>query len=63
MERICWYLKGIKCKGMVFNLSNKLVMDCYDNSDFTGLWGHEKPEYPIFATSRTGFVVTFSNLP
>ena len=30
---------------------------------FTGLWGHENPQDPIYENSRTGFVVTFSNCP
>ena len=27
------------------------------------LWGHENPQDPIFARSRTGFVLTFVNFP
>ena len=27
------------------------------------MWGPEDPQYPIFAISRTGFVVTFANCP
>ena len=34
-------------------------MDCYANADFAGLWGHENPQDPIFARSRTSFVVIF----
>ena len=30
---------------------------------FVGLWGHEDPQDPICDSSRTGFVVTFSNCP
>ena len=40
-----------------------LVVDCYADADFAGLWGHEDPQGPIFAKSRTGFVVTFDNCP
>ena len=57
MKRICRYLQGKKDNGLVFNPSKKLVMDCYDDADFAGLWGHEDPEDPICARSRTGFVV------
>ena len=28
---------------------------------FAGLWGHEDPQDPICARSRTGFMVTFAN--
>ena len=48
---------GTNDKGIVFNPSKKLVMDCYDDADFSGLGGHEDPQDPICARSRTGFVV------
>ena len=47
----------------MFNTSKKLVVDCYADADFAGLWGHEDPQDPICARSRTGFVVTFANFP
>ena len=37
------------------------MVDCYVDEDFAGLWGHENPQDPICNSSRTGFVVTFSN--
>ena len=40
-----------------------MVVDCYDNAYFAGLWGHENPQDPIYARSRTIFVVTFANFP
>ena len=45
----------------MFNPSKKLMMDCYADADFAGLWGHEYPQYPICARSRTGFVANFAN--
>ena len=57
------YLQGTKKKGLVFNPSKKLVVDCYADADFAGLWGHEAPQDPICARSRTGFVATFYNCP
>ena len=62
MKRICRYLQGTKDNGLVFNPSKKLVMDCYARADFAGLWGHEDPQDPICARSRTGFAVTFFQL-
>ena len=47
----------------MYNPSKKMVADCYADADFAGLWGHEDPQDPICARSRTGFVVTFSNFP
>ena len=61
VKRIYRYLQGIKDNGLVFNPSKKLVVDCYAGADFAGLWGHEDPQDPICAWSRTGFVVTFAN--
>ena len=61
MNRICRYLQGTKDNDLVFNPSKKLVVDCYADADFAGLWGHENTQDPIFARSRTGFVVTFDN--
>ena len=63
VKRKCWYLQGIKDNGLVFNPSKKLVMDCYADTDYARLWGHEDPQDPICARSRTGFVVTFANCP
>ena len=61
MKRICRYLQGTKGNGLVFIPYKKLVVDCYADAYFAGLWGHEYLQDPIFARSRTGFVVTFAN--
>ena len=63
VKRICRYLQGTNDNGLVFNPSKKLVVDCYADADFAGLWGNEDPQDPIFDRSRTGFVVTFANCP
>ena len=55
------YLQGTMDNGLFFNPSKKLVVDCYADADFAGLWRHENPQDPIFARSRTRFVVTFAN--
>ena len=39
------------------------MVDCYADADFAGLWGHEDPQDPIYARSRTGFVEKFANCP
>ena len=39
------------------------MVDCYDDADFVGLWGHENPQEPICARSRTGFALIFFNFP
>ena len=60
VKRICRYLQGTKENGLVFNSSKKLVVDCYADADFSGLWGHEDPQDPICARSRNLFAVTFA---
>ena len=44
----CWYLQGTEENGLVFNPSNKFVVDFYADADFAGIWGHENPLDPIF---------------
>ena len=63
MKRICRYLQGTKYNGLLFNPSKKLVVGCYDDAYFAGLWVHEDPQDPICSRSITVFVVTFSNCP
>ena len=63
VKRIWGYLQVTKDNGLVFNLSKKLVVDCYADAYFAGLWEHKDPQDRICARSRTGFVVTFFNCP
>ena len=63
VKRIYRYLQGTNDNDLVFNTYKKLVVDCYADADFVGLWGHENPQDPICARSRTEFVVTFENCP
>ena len=37
VNRICRYLQGTNNKGLVFNLSKKLVVNCYAYAYFTGM--------------------------
>ena len=61
VNRIFWYLQDTKDNDLVSNPSKKLVTNCYADAYFAELWGHENTQDPIFARSRTGFVVTFEN--
>ena len=40
-----------------------MVVDCYADADFAGLWVHEDPRDPICDRIRTGFVVNFDYCP
>ena len=62
-KRVCRYLQGTKDRVMLFNTSNKPVVDCYADTDIVGLWGHENHQYPICARSRAGFMVKISKCP
>ena len=62
VKRICWYLQGTKDNDLVFNPSNKLVVDFYADAYFTGMWVHENPQNPICDTSITVFAVKFSKI-
>ena len=42
---------------------NKILVDCYADADFSGLWLHENPQDPIYDRGRNVFVVIFSNCP
>ena len=61
VNRIFQYLQGTKENILVFNTPKKLVVDCYADADFAGLWVHANPQDPIYSRSRPGFVVIFSN--
>ena len=64
--RICRYLKETnkdQGNGLILNPSSKFQVDCYVDSDFAGLYGHEDSDDPICAKSRTGYVITFANCP
>ena len=52
VKRICRYLQGTKYNSLVFNTSKKLVVDCYADADFAGLWGHADPQVPIDTHNR-----------
>ena len=60
---ICMYLQGTKENCLMFNPPKKMVVDCYMNAYFVGLWGHENPQDPICANSSTPFVVNFYYCP
>ena len=63
VNRIFLHLQGTKDKGLLFNSSNKLVVGCYADADFLGLWGHGNHHGCICDRSMTVFVVTFPNFP
>jgi len=63
LKRIGRYLKGTVDKGLILDPSEELCLDCYPDADFAGLWGHEDPQDPHCARSRTGYVITLAGCP
>ena len=49
--------------GLILDPTTDLTIDCYPDADFAGLWGHEHPQDPHCARSRTGYVITISGCP
>ncbi|KAL7547469.1 hypothetical protein ACHAWF_011772 [Thalassiosira exigua] len=63
LKRIGRYLKGTADRGLILDPSPDLSIDCYPDADFAGLWGHEDPQDPHCARSRTGYVITLAGCP
>ena len=64
LKRIGRYLKQTSERGMIMNPSTDICkIDAYPDADFAGMYGHEKPVDPSCVKSRTGFVITFADVP
>ena len=65
LEHLGLYLKGTKDKGLIMSPEqvNLLRIDMFVDADFAGMWGHEHPQDPACAKSRTGFVIFIANCP
>jgi hypothetical protein len=63
LVRIAMYLRKTKNKGLILKPTREFSVECYVDSDFAGLWGHEDPNEPTVAKSRTGFIICISNCP
>ena len=61
--RICRYLQGTKNKGLIFNPTEDLTLDCYVDADFAGLYGVEDDQDPVCVKSRTGYCLTLGGCP
>ena len=63
LKRIGRYLKATRDRGLIMTPSGTLKVDAYPDSDFAGLYGHEKPSDPTCSKSRTGFLISLSECP
>ena len=63
VKSICRYIQGNNDNDLVFDSSNKMVVDFYADANFEGLWVNENAQEPIFDRIRNGFVENFTNYP
>ena len=63
VKRIARYLKATRERGLILQPSKDLSLKLYADADFAGLWKIEKPDDPISVRSRTGFIITLSDIP
>lgn len=63
MEHLGQYLKGTIEKGLIFQPTTTLSIECFVDADFAGLWPHEDKHDETCVKSRTGFVICLSNCP
>jgi Reverse transcriptase (RNA-dependent DNA polymerase). len=63
VKRILRYLKGTQDKGMTFSPTDALVVNCFVDADFAGLWGVEYDQDPVCVKSRTGYLITLMGCP
>jgi hypothetical protein len=61
--RICRYLQGTKDKGLIFQPTDDMTLDCYVDADFAGLYGVEDDQDPVCVKSRTGYCLTLGGCP
>ena len=63
VKRILRYLNSTKTKGMTLRPNQSLIIDCYVDADFAGLWNVEHDQDPLCVKSRSGFLITFMGCP
>ena len=63
LQRIGRYLKGTLGKGLIFNPSESLKINCYPDADFAGLWNRDDKQDPHCVRSRTGYVICLADCP
>ena len=63
VKMILRYLKRTCDKGMIMRPNNKLILDCYVDAAFAGLYKIEPDSNPDAARSRYGYVIMFGDCP
>ncbi len=57
------YLKRTLDKGLTLSPSKTFHINCYPDSNFSGLWKYEDDQDPHCVRSWTGYVITMANCP
>jgi Reverse transcriptase (RNA-dependent DNA polymerase) len=63
VKRICQYLQGTRERGLIFQPTKEMTLDCYSDADFAGLWNYEEDQDPVCVKSCTGYVLTLAGCP
>ena len=63
VNRIARYLKGTREKGLSFTSTGELNLELHSDADWAGLWNAELPDDPTCVKSRTGYLITLSEVP
>ena len=58
VKRICRYLKGTVEPGLILSPTNKreLIVNCYVDTDFAGLWGAEDKQSPLAVREKPNWL-------
>ena len=63
MKIIGRYLKSTRTKYLIMNPKEILQIDCFVDSDFSGLWKYEDSQDPTSVKSRSGFLFIIGGCP
>lgn len=63
MQKIGWYLKDTMDKGIIMKLIQSPQIDCYVDTDFTGLWKYEDSTDPTSMKICSRFLLYGYTLP
>jgi hypothetical protein len=63
IKTILRYLARTADKGTIIQPVTELLVDCYVDADFAGLYGSEPDGNPVSVKSRTGYIVFVGNCP
>ena len=59
IKRILRCLQGEYDKGLILNPSTKFQVDCYVDSEFSGLWNVKQDQDYVCVKSRTRYIIIF----